>query len=391
MDNDFVNFVLIWCFSYGFSTVANIGKADPRLFPGSGKLFAVVPLFLTFSLNGVMYLLYLGISTLDFDMRYSYFHIFSFLLYVIVFIVLDISLRNRWSGTREVITHEFEQCKAGFKKIIFFCMILTRVSVILTNTLFICAYLFYILPKYFGSTLSTRLIICLVVHPIAVECNEAIGKPLDAEKIQSCKYINEAKEICRDLSVVDITGKFFFSLSRRFMLLNLGDTTSTMVAIIITSIEEAAMRAFLVEIDMQIRHWLGKPTLEGRELELQQFKWAVDINQSAIAELVSIIVSSCAYIILEDFSLAINIGYSEDHKLQVGVVFSQLVLELLLECLVDNAALWAEMEHSIPVDSFFPTTRSVLYCVMHLMIMVMNVYLALYSFGRYPTKFMQLK
>ena len=93
------------------------------------------------------------------------------------------------------------------------------------------------------------------------------------------------------------------------MLLNIGDVSSTMITIVFTSMEEAVMRAFLVEIDTYIRKIMGKPKLHGQTLELQRFVWSIDINQSSIAEFVAIIVSSFAYV-LEPHALAINLDTS---------------------------------------------------------------------------------
>ena len=57
------------------------------------------------------------------------------------------------------------------------------------------------------------------------------------------------------------------------MLLNLGDPTATLAAIVTASVEEAATRAFLVEVDSLARRMKDLEQLHGDELELQQLMW----------------------------------------------------------------------------------------------------------------------
>ena len=222
----------------------------------------------------------------------------------------------------------------------------------------------YILPIYFSAGTSMRMIICLVVHPIAVECNEVLNRIGQISLVKD-KDIDIAKEKVLTEAQQSIGSKFFLSYCRRFMLLNLGDASSTMITIVFTSMEEAVMRAFLIEIDNWVRKGMGKPPLEGRSLELQRLVWSIDINQSSIAEFVAIIVSTFAYILLEPHALVLNLGYKHDEALLGGLVFVQLLLELLLESMVDTAALWAESEHSIPIDAYFRNTNSMFVWILH--------------------------
>ena len=170
------------------------------------------------------------------------------------------------------------------------------------------------------------------------------------------------------------------------MLLNIGDVSSTMITIVFTSMEEAVMRAFLVEIDTYIRKIMGKPKLHGRTLELQRFVWSIDINQSSIAEFVAIIVSSFAYVLLEPHALAINLGYKHGEALLGGLAFVQLMLELLLEGFVDTAALWAESEHGIPIGAYFQYSDSIYTWIFHQSWCdFCTLFLSLYAFARFPT------
>ena len=242
----------------------------------------------------------------------------------------------------------------------------------------------YIFNIYFGASVSLRMIICLIVHPIAVECNEALSRIGIASKAKG-NDVDIAKRYILAISRAVFAGKMFLSYARRFMLLNIGDVSSTMITIVFTSMEEAVMRAFLIEIDTYIRKIMGKPKLHGRTLELQRFVWSIDINQSSIAEFVAIIVSSFAYVLLEPHALAINLGYKHGDALLGGLAFVQLMLELLLEEFVDTAALWAESEHGIPIGAYFQYSESIYTWIFHQATAISTLFLSLYAFARFPT------
>ena len=53
---------------------------------------------------------------------------------------------------------------------------IVSLSVVILNLGFMVGYMLYIFPIYFGASVSSRMIICLIVHPIAVECNEALSR-----------------------------------------------------------------------------------------------------------------------------------------------------------------------------------------------------------------------
>ena len=129
----------------------------------------------------------------------------------------------------------------------------------------------------------------------------------------------------------------------------MGSPNSTLIAIVGTSIEEAVERGFLVEFDTALRRWRGMPKLEGDELKLQRLVWTCDANQSAIAELNAIVVSSLAQILLQRHAAIFALGYGVGVPLDVAVVFVQLLVELALEVGVDSVAMWAESEHGIGV------------------------------------------
>ena len=104
-----------------------------------------------------------------------------------------------------------------------------------------------------------------------------------------------------------------------------------MACIAAAAVEEALSRGFLVEIDGFARRLQGKPPLKGDELRMQQLVWMCDINQSVIAELNAIVLSSVAQIVLEPHAKAFALGFDPSKPLDKVRVFVQLLLELGLE------------------------------------------------------------
>ena len=109
-------------------------------------------------------------------------------------------------------------------------------------------------------------------------------------------------EICFFMTFLPVPPYF------RRMLLNMGDPTATLAAIVTASIEEATTRAFLVEVDGFARGLRGMDELVGDELEIQQLMWMVDANQSIIAEFIAIVMSSVLFIVMEPHKLVLSIG-----------------------------------------------------------------------------------
>jgi len=164
----------------------------------------------------------------------------------------------------------------------------------------------------------------------------------------------------------------------------MGSPNAILTAVVGTSIEEALERGFLVEFDRALRSMQDKPELEGDELRLQRLVWMTDANQSAIAELNAIMLSSFAQLLLQRQTQLIALGYAVGVDLDAVGVLVQLMIELTLEVGVDMVAMWAETEHGIPVTHYFRLVRSAKYFVFHAAVGVLTTAIALYSFIRHP-------
>ena len=224
--------------------------------------------------------------------------------------------------------------------------------------------------QFFAGDSTTRLLLCMVVHPLLTEAAEAMARSNSSGKgatelRRGNITVQQAQDRVLQSSVFAFSIKQLMALYKRLMLLNMGSDEATLVAIVGAAIEEAITRGFVVELDTFIRRVMRKPELEGEELALQRLVWMCDSSMAAIAEFNAIFTSTFAMILLERHAVLFGIGYVPNQPLNSGVVFVQLMLELSLEMVVDNAAMWAEAEHGVPITqqvgaSGRPTRRSVL-------------------------------
>ena len=104
----------------------------------------------------------------------------------------------------------------------------------------------YFIPLFFRSEAPTRLIICLLVHPVLLEASEAVGRGTKGDAVAlalrtgEIKTYEEAAELIVENSIADSMFKLMMAFYRRFMLLSMGNTQTTMFAVITASIEEAS-------------------------------------------------------------------------------------------------------------------------------------------------------
>ena len=89
--------------------------------------------------------------------------------------------------------------------------------------------------------------------------------------------------------------------------------------------------------------------------------------------------------LLEPHALVVDLGYIPGQVISGGLVFTQVMLELLLETMVDTAALWAESEHGIPCGEYFDYTKSLFVVVLHFGVIAGSLMCCVYSFVRYPS------
>ena len=250
-------------------------------------------------------------------------------------------------------------------------------------------YPIVVVPAFVSGTIQTRMLICLLLHPVLLEAGEALGRStrcgITADELERGEItLAQAEKRIVQSSLTSFSFKQLMAIYRRLMLLNMGSTDATIAAVVAASIEEALERGFLVEFDRALRNLQGKAELEADELRLQRLVWMCDANQSGVAELNAILVSSFAQILLEPYGQLIALGYAVDVPLNIVGMLVQLMIELTLEVGVDMVAMWAETEHGIPVTHYFRLVRSSKYFIFHAVTGIMGTAFALYSFVRHP-------
>ena len=102
------------------------------------------------------------------------------------------------------------------------------------------------MPLFFTSGPLVRIILCLFLHPLLLEAGEAVGRGTKSDKIAlklrsgKIETLEEASRMLVDISLGDFNLKAVMAFFRRFMLLNMGNSQATLIAIVAASIEEAS-------------------------------------------------------------------------------------------------------------------------------------------------------
>ena len=189
-----------------------------------------------------------------------------------------------------------------------------------------------------------RLLLVMIVHPILIEAAEAMGRAnmaneFSGQLMRGDTTLEQAQARVIQRCWISFNMKQLMAMYKRFMLLNMGTPGATLIAVSGAAVEEAITRSFMVELDKFIRAASGQPKLEGAELTMQRLVWMTDTSMASIAEFNAIFTSTFAMILLERHALFVGLGYIPGQAVNSGVVFVQLMLELTLEMLVDNATM----------------------------------------------------
>ena len=165
---DIIHFLLPALILHGLVTASNIGQCDRDLYPTCGPKYALVPLFLSIFLPLAFYMIAISLP-LTFDFKYNFALYYSLLLYIILFMVLDIYIRTKWSNmdvkpssiqkftdgandtqTRDAYVVEHDDNGQHIRQAII------RNSAVLLNVVFTISYVLYIHPVYFSASTVTR-------------------------------------------------------------------------------------------------------------------------------------------------------------------------------------------------------------------------------------------
>ena len=118
------------------------------------------------------------------------------------------------------------------------------------------------------------------------------------------------------------------------------DSTVTMLAIVLTGLEEVFTRSTMVYRDLFFRRIRGMPKFREDEEEMQKRFWSASVASSMYHEFVSIITSRLAYMVMRPHRFVFNLGYinssGRDHPAMssTAMLLSALFLELAFEFVV---------------------------------------------------------
>ena len=114
-------------------------------------------------------------------------------------------------------------------------------------------YPLLVVPAFISGTTTTRMRICLLLHPVLLEAGEAIGRStkggITADELERGEItLEQAEKRIVQTSLTAFGFKQLMAIYRRLMLLNMGDPDATIAAVVAASIEEALERGFLVAL-----------------------------------------------------------------------------------------------------------------------------------------------
>jgi hypothetical protein len=350
----------------------------------------------------VLYVSHAIISDTGVDLKYWVVDVLLVIFLIVVHVATEITLRAKWAAKDQDKLQLLTAATApnlpnavtaaggapAAPKATFAETMLSLVPTVAVISVMLL-YPILVVPAFISGTIPTRMLICLLLHPVLLEAGEALGRStkggITADELERGEItLAQAEKRIVQTSLTTFVFKQLMAIYRRLMLLNMGSADATIAAVVAASIEEALERGFLVEFDRALRNLQGKPELEPDELRLQRLVWMCDANQSGVAELNAILVSSFAQILLEPYGQLIALGYAVDAPLNIVGMLVQLMIELTLEVGVDMVAMWAETEHGIPVTHYFRLVRSSKYFIFHAAYGIAMTAFALYSFVRHP-------
>ena len=149
----------------------------------------------------------------------------------------------------------------------------------------------------------------------------------------------------------------FFGMYRRMMIGAIIDPYAQVIAIVLTALEEAALRSTMVFRDTFFARIRDGREMTGPELELQRMVWAASSASSMFIELVSIITCRVMYVAFHQHRFVINLGYTSGAMGSVATMVVAAFGEIVFEIIVDAFALDVESRHGIDLGDFWSMWR----------------------------------
>ena len=172
------------------------------------------------------------------------------------------------------------------------------------------------------------------------------------------------------------------------MLLNVGDSYTTMWAIAVCVVSDLFSRCFLIDIDTWLLQKLDRENIENKNsahAKIRQTAWACELNLLSTMETTAIISAAVCFIILKPQMTALDIGYSITEDISTSILFANLLLQLFAETVVTIISGWWNKQRGVPVMTFFSMISSNAVIFFLAFYGVGNVLLVLYGLVRHPT------
>ena len=243
-----------------------------------------------------------------------------------------------------------------------------------------CFAIFYITSTiiwYRDSSPVVQAVIALLLHPIITEIITSFLK-LDSEKGRHNHLFYDHLHFF----ILECT----LNLFRRFLFVNTGDSTVTVVLVILSGIEEVIIRSTFEQKEYYVRKFLGKKQLTKEELDEKRKYWSYGVTSTSIIEITTIIIAAIMIIFFYDLRYIVDLGYGDQVSLaamQIALVKST-VMQILIEQLVDFACSVIEEKQGFEKSDFFFHFRSYEIVIAHLGSLMFAFTFILFSFKTIP-------
>ena len=233
-------------------------------------------------------------------------------------------------------------------------------------------------------------IVCLI-HPIFAEVVATIqrqGKGFRYMNLQSMdRYGHLPLSLLMQPGLIECTFAFY----RRFMIGMMVDPGASIVAVVLTGLEEAIMRCTMVPRDKTYRFLVNEAELGGEADKRQKQVWACSSANSMIFEIVAIISTHLTYMLFRPNRFVINLGYGatalDREMTTVSITLTALFVELAFECAIDVLAVTVEHDQGVDLDDFWKIwhRNPWAYYPDHIIICALAIFLSLWACTCSPT------
>ena len=237
---------------------------------------------------------------------------------------------------------------------------------------------------YFSLNPVMKIVVLLLAHLLPFNFINA------AYRVRAIRGSESQRMVFRFTTSTNQRSESLMAFSRRIMLLNVGDSYTTMWAIAICAVSDLFFRCFLIDIDAWLLQKLYRENIENKNsahAKIRQTAWACELNVLSTMETTAIISAAVCFIILKPQMAALDIGYSITEDISTSILFANLLLQLFAEAVVTIISGWWNKQRGVPVMTFFSMISSNTMILFLAFYGVGNILLVLYGLVRRATIF----